>query len=205
MTIHLLAPKDQTKWPNIWHKCYKSWRECPYKIKIWDDEDIDNLLKEDDKEFFNILDTLPPIYKFDYVRYIILEKFGGAYFDMDIEIIDPSFFQKLKPENLYIGSTYGSIGVENSIMIAENGYRRYFWDVLKIFTKTQIYNSNQINNIENTPYKTGPVALSNFLLKMFKSKGPLDNSIQILPWEMFGQRNQDLSYTIHHYSNSWHN
>ena len=207
MTIHLIAAgklENPTSWPKIWSYCYDIWKASPFNIRMWHDKDIDQLLEEDDKEFFRFLSTLPPIYKWDYVRFVILEKFGGAYFDMDIEIIDPSFFQKLKPENLYIGGTYGSIGVENSIIITKNGYSKDFWNLLKIFIKTQIYDLNKVNNIENVPYKTGPIALSGFFLKILKSKPPSDNSIQILPWEMFGQRNQDLSYVTHHYSNTWY-
>ena len=123
---------------------------------------------------------------------------------MDIEIIDPSFFHKLQNRKLYISGTFGSIGVENSILIAKDGYNEDFWSLLKIFTKEQVYNTDKINSVENVIFKTGPISLSTFLLKRFKSISPSDNSIQILPWELFGQPNQDLSYVIHHYTNNWH-
>jgi len=74
LTIHLLAPEDKNKWPDVWHHCFSIFQKLPYKIKMWGDNDIDEILSKDDKEFLDILNTLPPIYKLDYVRYLILEK-----------------------------------------------------------------------------------------------------------------------------------
>ena len=88
MIIHLLAPEDKNKWRPIWNKCYPSLQNLPYQIKIWNDKEIDNLIKQDNKDFYNTLNTLPLIYKVDYVRYIIMRDYGGVYIDMDVEVIN---------------------------------------------------------------------------------------------------------------------
>ena len=52
-----------------------------YEFKIWRDEDCVNLL--DDYDYWFSLPTL--ISKTGYLRYLILDKFGGTYSDFDIE------------------------------------------------------------------------------------------------------------------------
>ena len=52
-----------------------------YEFKIWRDEDCVNLL--DDYDYWFSLPTL--ISKTGYLRYLILDKFGGIYSDFDIE------------------------------------------------------------------------------------------------------------------------
>ena len=128
MLIHLIAPKDQTKWLEVWHHCYNIWKSTPYKIKMWHDEDVDQLLKEDDEEFFDILNTLSPIYKFDYVRYLILEKFGGAYFDMDVELII-NFIPLLNPNKIYLSEGENNCLISNHIMISPPDF--LFWFNIK--------------------------------------------------------------------------
>jgi hypothetical protein len=202
MVIHLLAPKDQSKWPEVWNYCYKSWKDCPYKIKMWDDKEIDNLIKGEDKEFFDVLNTLPPIYKFDYVRYIILEKFGGAYFDMDVEIVDPSFFKKLNPAKIYImEGTCGSL-VENSIMIARGDkYDFDLWRRLNDHCKFQI-----LDNLEacKDPQKViryaGPQLISNFFIKYLHN---FNLEYEVLSYAQFGSLTNEISFTRHYQTNKW--
>ena len=103
MNIHLIAPQDKSKWPDIWHECFESLIKSKHNINIWNDKGIEQLLREDDNEFYNeYLNKLHIIYQIDYVRYIILEKYGGAYFDMDIKIIDDSFSDLLDNNTIYI-------------------------------------------------------------------------------------------------------
>ena len=205
MLIHLLAPKNTNQWKNIWKKCYKIWENSPHQIKIWDNKEIDKLLKEDNYEFYNeYLSKCPNIYKWDYARYIILEKYGGAYFDMDVEVIDGSFLNKLDPNKLYLYGAYTSSGVEPAIMIAKNGYEKAFWILLKEYIIFRIKDTKYKNTIPNTAWKTGPLALTSFYLNWIRNRMIRSENIQILPWELFGNIRNDLSYCVHHYTNSWH-
>jgi len=204
--IHLLAPKDKYKWNPIWHKCYEIWNNSPYTIKLWDDITLNELLKSDDEDFYNnYLNKCPNIYKWDYARYVILEKHGGAYFDMDVEIIDGSFFQKLKSSKLYLYGAYASSGVEPVIMIETEGFEKLFWFLLKQFIQKRIID-NKPNTIKNVIWKTGPLALTSFYLMWIKDNMVNvnnGNNIQILPWELFGQSDNDLRYCTHHYTKTW--
>ena len=205
MIIHLIAPKDKTKWHGSWHHCYKSWKDCPYKIKMWSDSDVDNLLKEDDKEFFEILNTLPSIYKWDYVRYVILEKFGGAYFDMDVEIIDGSFF-KMIPSNkmLFMEGTSGTY-LENSIMITPiNLLFRKYWKGLKHNAQYSIKNTPKSDLIyQNVVFKVGAGLISKFFLDRLLNV-PEERHWEILGYHQFGcPNNNGITFTKHYHSSIW--
>ena len=198
MVIHLLAPKDQSKWPEIWHKCYNIWRSSPYKIKLWDDRDIDDLLKEDDKEFFNTLNLLPSIYKFDYVRYIILEKFGGAYFDMDVEIVK-DFIPLLNLQKNYLMEGTGGTLVENSIMVSSS-LPIPIWNRFKMFSKRKILeNLDKCQSSYNVLHYVGPWMMTEMLIKKYKK----DKDYSILGFEQFGNPYSEISFSKHHQTNTW--
>jgi mannosyltransferase OCH1-like enzyme len=195
MIIHLLAPDDKSKWDEVWHQCYNKWKISPYEIKLWNDEDIDQLLIEDDKEFFDILNTLHPIYKFDYVRYIILEKFGGAYFDMDVEIII-DFIPLLDPKQIYIMEGRRDEFLQNSIMISPPEY--LVWDSVKKYCKF-----NVLNNLEKCKssdfwvvYMVGPIALSNY----FSRFSP---PFEMLSYHHFHNPESTLSFSKHYSTSVW--
>lgn len=197
MTIHLIAPKNKNKWSEIWHKCYNIWESSPYKIKMWNDEDVDQLLKKDDAEFFDIINKLDPIYKFDYVRYVILEKFGGAYFDMDVEVLI-DFIPLLNPNKIYLSEGEKNCLISNHIMISPPEF--IFWYNIKNYAKQKlIKNFSKCKDSEFWTIETvGPIALSNFLLK-----NPLNYKYTLLSIHQFSNIDSSLSFSKHHSTNSW--
>ena len=205
MTIHLLAPKDQNKWHPIWKKCYNIWKNSPYTLKLWDNSSIDILLKEDDKEFFEIIDILPKIYKLDYVRYVILEKFGGAYFDIDVELyID--FLPLINSNKIYLmGSNASKETVHNSIMISSVEHS-LFWSDLKDHIKFKIKNNiNMCSNLNSIlPIGTivretvGPIVLSEYI-KSNRSNIP----VEILAYQHFNRGSNEIKFTHHHQTGVW--
>ena len=208
MTIHLITAgnlENPNTWPELWHHCYNIWKSSPYEIKLWGDRDIDQLLKEDNEEFFNILNTLPPIYKWDYVRYLILEKFGGAYFDMDVEIVDGSFLGKLNPNKIYImEGTTGSY-IENSIMISTfNSIDRKIWKGIKTYSQTEILKALKTHDLKNDMGLVvdfvGADLLSKFILLQLKL---FNVNCEILSYPQFGSLTNEISYTRHYQSSYW--
>jgi len=209
MTINLIAPKNKNNWPEIWKKCYNIWTTSPFTIKMWDDEEIDKLLFNDDSQFFNILKKCPKIYKYDYIRPLIISSPGDqAYFDMDVEI-KRNFFPLLKSKTLYVLGGFSCTGIESAIMVKKEGFDIRFLYLLKHFLQDRISNNSIIpNSLDTTLIKTGPFAFSSFYSKWMSIESTRikeqQNKIQILPSEMFGSSPHDLSYTIHHHTNVWH-
>ena len=202
MIIHLIAPKIKDKWHPIWKKCYEIWLSSPYEIRLWEDKEIDSILKEDDIKFYNKLSECPNIYKYDYVRYLILEKYGGAYFDMDMEV-KRDFITQLKPNRLYFSEGPSRMGIESSIMIHTGG-QNVFLIGLKNACQRVINSDWRENTVENTLWKTGPMFLTSYVMNYYHEHEVRKGDIQILPWELFSSKHNDLSYCIHHYTNSWH-
>jgi len=58
-----------------------------YEIKVWNEEDLDNLIKKY-PEFVEMYNSFPNrFYKIDFMRPLILHSEGGFYMDMDNELI----------------------------------------------------------------------------------------------------------------------
>ena len=209
MVVHLIAAgklENPNKWPELWHHCYNIWKSSPYEIKLWGDKDIDQLLKEDDEEFFNILNNLPPIYKWDYVRYLILEKFGGAYFDMDIEIVR-DFLPLLHPEKIYFMGGKINEYVQNSIMISltpKTQTRFWVWQSLKNTSKFNILNNIDKAKIEHyTLDLVGPLFLSKWLAQNSKYLEEMNIKYELLSHHHFCSLTNEVSFARHHHASLW--
>ena len=199
MTIHLIAPKDKNKWDFIWKKCYFSLQNLPYKIKIWDDKAVDKELFNDDKNFYNnFLNHLHPIYKWDYIRYLILEKYGGIYLDMDVEVVS-NFFELLDPNTIYIAEGHWNCPVSNHMMISsKTKMNSLVWNSVKEKMKSNIVEnfSKCKESYLNTLYTVGPIALSNF---MFNWKFKYEK----LSYIHFSLPDSTLSFAKHYQTNVW--
>ena len=196
MTIHLIAPEDKKKWNPIWHKCFNKICKTPYNISLWSDEGVDELIKKDDEEFFsNYLNQLAPIYKFDYVRYILLRDYGGLYMDMDIELIE-DFIPKLNPNLIYIAEGLKHSLLELCLIYSPPNF--YVWDRMIHLTKQKVMKN--FDKCVKSKYwvveTTGPTALSNYLLKH-------NISYETLSYYHFLDPNSTISFSKHYNTNVW--
>tara|TARA_R110002051_G_scaffold61343_1_gene112366 strand:- start:486 stop:1106 length:621 start_codon:yes stop_codon:yes gene_type:complete len=202
MMLHFLAPEDKTKWPPKWHLCLETWKKSHCCIKVWNDEEIDEFIKCNDLEFYKVLDVVHKIFKLDYVRGLILEKIGGAYIDMDVELISP-FIHQLDRNKIYIiGASSSDEVVQNSLMISPPSD---FWTRFLTYSRKNIIEN--LNEVRAYPHikedlpgtlvrKTvGPIALSNFIEE--------DNeNIEILPANLFNH-SHGVCFTKHHQTGVW--
>jgi mannosyltransferase OCH1-like enzyme len=201
--IHLLGPKDQTKWNSTWSHCYNIWEKTPYNIKLWNDEDIDNLIKSDNSDFFNIINQLPLIYKLDYVRYLILEKYGGAYFDLDVELL-LDFIPQISPNRIYLVEGEGGEVVQNSIMISNSLLFSNFWKILKKTSQYRITNRfEECKNYFSTippgsivRETVGPFLISELVKNM-------NLPLKILSFKHFNGGDNEIRFTKHHHTGIW--
>ena len=205
MAIHLIAAgklENPNNWPELWHHCYNIWKSSPYEIKLWGDANIDQLLEEDDKEFFKILNTLPPIYKWDYIRYVILERFGGAYFDMDVEIIH-DFLPLLDKNKHYFMEGTGGTLVENSILVSKQlNPDSTFWNRFKMYSKRKILeNLKECHIPYNVLHYVGPWMMTEVLIKSFLNQK--DKMYSVLGYEQFANPNNNIVFSKHYTMSTW--
>jgi mannosyltransferase OCH1-like enzyme len=121
--IHQTAPKDRSDWHPIWEKCHLSWKEQfsepEYEHIFWNDDDIDNLIRESYPQYLHFYEHLPfHIMKIDFARFCILHKYGGIYADMDMYCYQ-NFYSDLKEEFYLVESICGFETVQNSLMVSK--------------------------------------------------------------------------------------
>ena len=186
--IHQIAPEDKNLWHPIWFKCHDSWKEHypepEYTHIMWNDEDIDILIREEFQEYLNLYNSFSfHIIKLDFIRYCILYKYGGIYADMDM-FCYKNFYNELKGDGYLIGSAYDDELVQNSLMISTVKNTFFKQCINEIYNKYKPFDNSEIwtNHVVKT---SGPRFLSGLYLSFGK------NSIGILPHEEY---NNDLRY-----------
>jgi mannosyltransferase OCH1-like enzyme len=85
--IHQIGPSDENKWHPLWKQCQESlinnFKNFDYKF--WnDEEDIDNFVKNEFNNYYEMYEKLTKISKINFSRYCIIQKYGGIYCDLDV-------------------------------------------------------------------------------------------------------------------------
>lgn len=206
IVIHLISTLDRKEWHPLWEHCYQIWLTSPYSIKLWGIEEINKELINDDPNFLNILNTLPEIYKIDYVRYHILENYGGAYFDLDIEIVK-DFLYMLNPNKIYLMGGRLNEYVSNSIMINLSPtkiIRDWVWASLKSKCKFNILNNLKDAQIPNNVINlAGPIFLSNFFSLLPKDLKKNNIEYELLSPKHFDSLTNEISFCRHYNLATW--
>lgn len=200
--------------PKMAIKCIDSWKKYlpDYEIKEWNEDNFD----------VNIIPYTSEAYKAkkyafvsDYARFWILYKYGGLYFDTDVEVIRPmdsiiTHGPFMGCENESIGKGSITLGVAPGLGLGVNPGLGLIKEILDIYGQMHFLNDKG-EKIEN---KTIVSHTTEILVK----HGLQDtNNIQciegvfIYPKEYFCPQNYytgklhitDKSYSIHHYSATW--
>jgi len=188
-----------------WRQNYKD-----YDIIIWNDEMVEreNLVPDELKKYY--FSDFPEAFKADILRYIILNKYGGFYFDVDCQ------FLKKIPDHFLNFKFLGGIQSNGEVNIA--------------FFASQMNNELLIETIESIPksintaihgnyytreaiYKiTGPEFFNKICLKYFSNTDYFFFTKEYFYpyawWEM-DRRNENfnitspISYVVHHWTKSW--
>jgi len=156
--IHQTAPADKSKWHEIWRKCQKKWKELfpapKYEYKMWTDEDLDGLMKNDFPEYYDMYKGYDQnIKRFDIARYFILYKYGGIYADMDY-ICFKNFYDLMPSDKVSISeSPYKhNEHLQNALMVSPKEHP--FW--IKVIEKATTRAGPGVDVLE----ATGPVLVS---------------------------------------------
>ena len=142
--IHHTAPTNRDHWNPVWEKCYESWKEhhdpSEYEFRMWNDEDIDNLVKEKYPHFFEIYQSFPlHILKIDFARACMIHQYGGIYVDMDIYCYS-NFWDDFQEEVILVGALAEDEVIQNSFFGGEKDSSFYV-----------LYMSQMISEFKNSP------------------------------------------------------
>jgi len=191
--------------PELAHKCIASWRRYfpDYAIKEWNENNY-NVHK------ISYIDEAYNAKKYafvsDYARFDILYKYGGIYFDVDVEVIKP--FDNIVKNGCFMG--FESVGVVAAgLGIGCNAGLGILYQILEFYSTLHFFNSDGSFNLRT---------VVEYVTSILKKNGlEMENTIQsfegltIYPSDYFCPKSYEtgkLSITentcsIHHYDSSW--
>jgi len=200
--------------PKSAQKCIASWKKYlpDYEIKEWNESNFD----------VNVIPYTAEAYKSkkyafvsDYARFWILYKYGGLYFDTDVEVIKnmddiiaKGPFMGCENE-AKTGATYAQLGVAPGLGLGVNPGLGLYGEILNWYnthhfiTWTGVIEKNVVDITTEILNKNGIEILDEGVLK--------SSGILIYPKEYFcpkdyitGEMNiTDKTKSIHHYSATW--
>jgi mannosyltransferase OCH1-like enzyme len=155
--IHQLAKTSQLKDFEIESQELLKSFNPDYEYKLWTDDDLEKISKENHPRLFNNWEKLKGIHKADLGRYLVLYLEGGFYCDTDFYVNDS--FSKLKiNDNIYLApSTRDFIfmkdGVTNYFIYSPPG-KKFFLDLIEeSLNRIQKYKNTDPSYISSTSGK----------------------------------------------------
>lgn len=189
--------------PEIFYKCLESWKkQCPdYEIKEWTEENFDININKYVSEAYE-----KGKYAFvsDYARFYILNKYGGIYLDIDVEILKN--IDDLLSENVFMG--FEDRGLVNpGLIMGAKKEEKVIRDILKIYDEFKHFPENVQTVCEIvTDYLVRNKELMTQTDKIQRLEG-----VTVYPFEYFCACDlitkkmsiTENTYTVHHYNASW--
>jgi len=192
--------------PYLVLKCIESWKKyCPnYKIIEWNDDSLEEINNTYVKQAY---EKKKWAFVSDYLRLYALNKFGGFYFDSDLEITqsiesfrDNKFITGYENWNENISPITALMGAEKSNEIVKH--------LLDEYTNISfIKPDGALDQMTNT------VRITNFFANKYGLTNPYDgtkitalgNDGVIYPYFYFcTPKDDEVNYSIHHFSATWH-
>ena len=194
-------------------KCIESWKKYlpDYEIKEWNEENFDVNIIPYTQEAYQ---AKKYAFVSDYARFWILYKYGGIYFDTDVEVIKPlddiiayGSFMGCEKDGATGG---GTPAVAPGLGLGVNPGLGLYKEILDFYTNLHFFFPDGTYNQETVVSYTTKILLKHGLYAVNEPQKcagviiypkeyfcPLD----YLTGECFITQN---TYTIHHYSASWH-
>ena len=122
-----------------------------YKHILWRDKEVEKFIKKQSKDIRYLWNDFPdPFYKIDFVRYLILQEYGGIYIDLDVSCKIP--LSKINDKNRvpkilgqWTDPKTGKIRINNNVISLDT----------KLYPKLIKYAISQYNEKKRMPiYKT---------------------------------------------------
>lgn len=195
------------KKPALAEKCIASWRKYlpDFEIKEWNEDNYDvNSIPYTAEAY------AAKKYAFvsDYARFDILYRFGGIYFDTDVEVIRP--IDDILAAGPFMGCECGARIAPGLGGAAEKGMPVYE-EILKDYRSRHFLKGDGSFNL-TTVVDTATRIISAHTNKLNAGMVSRAAEINIYPQDYFCPKNPETfklvvtknTRTIHHYSGSWH-
>lgn len=174
--LHFTWKTDQLdELPELFRKIQLKWRMLnpDWEIRIWTDEECEQMVKDYYPEYyFFYSDFEVTAERSDIWRYLVLDKFGGYYADMDIEplqpldelvklVKDPDCVLGLEPEvhAILLYNKYHVIG--NAFLGSRPGHPLWKWLIPQSIKR--YYSDRNPKDEKDATKITGPIAVDNVI------------------------------------------
>lgn len=192
-------PERYKRWSESWQRLHPDWQ-----YRLWTDKDVEDVSMER-RDLFNSITHLGQ--KSDFLRYHILNQYGGVYVDTDFECLKS--FEDLTYLNFFVGKSHSKSTMELFIgLIGSTPNHRV---LRKVLSEMNMIKDNNWKDVFNT---TGTY----FFTKMFfEAVVSYTKGVVIFPPQYFypfpnhnheKETNPkrfviDKSYAIHYWEVSW--
>jgi len=196
--------------PALARKCIASWKRFfpDYEIKEWNEDNFN----------VNIVPYTAEAYKeggyafvSDYARFWVLYKYGGVYFDTDVEVIRP--MEDVIERGPFMGFEYirrkGGFAVAPGLGIAASPGMDLFREILERYDSLPFL----LDNGERNPFSMIPMVTEMLSDKGIKGNGTIEKvaGINVYPPEWFNpfddatgrMRKAPDTCSIHWFAKSW--
>jgi mannosyltransferase OCH1-like enzyme len=150
--------------PDEWKEAVESCKNQhkDYKHIIWSDEMMENFVKKEYPDFYNVYMAYPyDIQRCDAFRYLVLYKYGGIYLDMDI-ICKKKLSDLLNYDIVFTYSPNVSCFTNSFFMVLPNHpFIKFCIDNLPNYVKSYYYFGKHLHVMNST----GPYFLTNIITK----------------------------------------
>ena len=194
--------------PELAQKCIESWKKycSDYEFKEWNEDNFDISSNEYVKQAYELKK-----YAFvtDYVRLYALYNDGGIYMDTDVEALKPiDVFLKHKAFSSFENNNM----IPTGIMAAEKG-NEWIKDLLDEYKDLTFLDKDGKMDLTTNVVRITNLTKEKYGLKLESSYQDLKNGIvTIYPYDYFCPKDWETgkinltenTYTIHHFSGSWH-
>ncbi len=195
--------------PELAKKCIASWKKyCPdYEIIEWNESNYD--ISSAPLYVRQAYEAKKWAFATDYIRYDVLYKMGGVYFDVDVELIKPIDNLLIKGAFMGCENDGDEIAINPGIGLAFEKENPLVKEIIDFYHTIKFIKDDGTQNLETVVIYTTKILLS----KGLKRENTIQNvmGISIYPTEYFcpkdfetGELNlTDNTYSIHHFDASW--
>lgn len=199
--------------PPLAEKCIESWKKFlpDYEIKRWDESNFDVSIIRYTEQAYN---AKKYAFVSDYARFWILYKYGGLYFDTDVEviknldnIISRGPFMGIEKVNKNTGLPYVAPGLG----LGATPKMEFYKDIIELYNSLSFINKDGTLNTKTIVEYTTELFYENGLKKEMNIQNVA--GINIYPQEYFCPLHEvnhqkkleitDNTYTIHWWAASW--
>ncbi len=195
--------------PELAKKCISSWKKYlpDYEIKEWNEDNFDvNIIPYTQEAY----EAKKYAFVSDYARFWILYKYGGLYFDTDVEVIKP--MDDIIAKGPFMGceiaaelGVYANPGLGVGVSLGNEIYK----EILDLYATLHFVNHDGQYNLKTIVEYTTEILTNHGFVK--KNVIQYVDGITVYSKEYFspldtssGRLELTLnSYTIHHYAASW--